>query len=124
MSGTVVRILHDYRDFIGIAASSFLLLVLLVRFWDRVSLWYLNLWYSLPFIGKLARLARVHRAPAPGDDWHQSERTLCNDYKTFVRVKDRRQFLECKTYLKKAGDSGRSPLPFGIWVLIAVLVFV
>jgi hypothetical protein len=81
-------------------------------------------WYSLPLLGKLARLARVHRAPQAADDWHQSERTLCNDYKRFVRVKDRRQFLECKTYLKKAGDSGRRPLPFGIWLLIAGLVFV
>jgi hypothetical protein len=124
MSDTLARLLATYSDFIVVVAVTFLFLVLAVRFWDRVSLWCLNLWYSLPVVGKLARLARVHRAPGPTDDWHQSERTLCNDYKRFVRVKDRRQFLDCKTYLKKAGDSGRRPLPSAMWVMIAALVFV
>ncbi len=124
MSSSLAAVLAEYREFLSILASTFVLLILTIRFWDRVSLWFLNFWYSVPLLGKLARLARVHRAPQPADDWHQSERTLCNDYKRFVRIKDRRQFLECKTYLKKAGDSGRSPLPSGMWLLIAALVFV
>jgi hypothetical protein len=124
MSQSLARLLGEYRELLSVLASTFLILILTIRFWDRISLWCLNLWYSIPLLGKLARLARVHRAPQPADDWHQSERTLCNDYKRFVQVKDRRQFLECKTYLKKAGDSGRRPLPLGIWLLIAGLVFV
>ncbi|HEY4214175.1 MAG TPA: hypothetical protein VGM84_22050 [Steroidobacteraceae bacterium] len=124
MSDSLAKLLGEYRDFLSIVATTFLILILAMRYWDRVSLWLLNIWYSIPLCGKLARLARVHRAPHASEDWHQSERTLCNDYKRFVRVKDRRQFLECKTYLKKAGDSGRRPLPFGIWLLIAGLVFV
>jgi len=124
MSQSLATLLGEYRELLSVLATSFVILIVAIRFWDRISLGWLNLWYSIPLLGKLARLARVQRAPQPADDWHQSERTLCNDYKRFVRVKDRRQFLECKTYLKKAGDSGRRPLPLGIWLLIAVLVFV
>jgi hypothetical protein len=117
-------ILSVYRDFVLWGLATGISVILLVRYWDRVALFATNVKYGLPMVGKLARLARVHRAPSEGSDWYQSEKTLCNDYKRFVKVADLRQFLECKTYLKKAGDSGRSPLPVGIWFLIIALVFV
>jgi len=124
MPETFGRILLGYRDFIVVVASVFLALIWVARFWGRMNLWSLNLWYRFPLIGKLARIARVLRTPTSEDQWRQSERKLCNDYKKLLRIKEQRQFLECKTYLKKAGDSGRTPLPFAVWIMIVALVFI
>jgi hypothetical protein len=123
MSGTFGQILHDYREFIMVGLTTALLVVLLVMYWDRVSLWALNVLYSLPLIGRVSRLSSDITKVA-GDEWYKSERKLCSDYKRHVRAQDRQQFLECQMYLEKSGDAGRTPFPFGIWVLIIGLVFV
>lgn len=123
MRHTFAEIIADYRNFIALGISAAILVSLLVRYWDRVSLWWLNLIYSLPLIGKLRRLARdISRSGS--DEWTKSERTLCSDYKKHVKLVDRAQYLECKLYLAKAGDAGRSTFPIAIWVLIVTLVFV
>ncbi|HUA90153.1 MAG TPA: hypothetical protein VL994_12010 [Steroidobacteraceae bacterium] len=123
MKHTLAQVIADYRDFIALGLSSALLAAVLARYWDRVSLWWLNFLYGLPLVGKLRRLSRdISRSG--NDEWTKSERTLCSDYKKHVRMVDRAQYLECKLYLAKAGDAGRSTFPLAIWVLIVSLVFV
>lgn len=123
MIHNLAQIIADYRNLIGLGLSIALLVIMLARYWDRVSLWWLNLLYALPLIGKLRRLARdISRSGS--EEWTKSERTLCSDYKKHVRLVERAQYLECKLYLAKAGDAGRSTFPVAIWILIVALVFV
>lgn len=123
MSQSFSEILSTYSNFIAFALATALLVVIVVRYWDRVSLWWLNVIYSLPVVGKLRRLSRdIGRARE--DAWSKSERTLCMDYKRHLKVADQNQYLECQLYLEKAGDAGRTPFPIAIWILIVGLVFV
>lgn len=116
-------IFSAYRDFILFGASTALLVILLVRYWARVSLWWMNVVYSFPIIGKISRTRKDFRMDAE-NRWYQSERSLLSNYSKFIKINDRRGYLECKTYLQKAQDHGRTPIPIFIWALIVLLVFV
>jgi len=123
MATTFAQILSAYRGVIGFVLATTLLVILMIKYWDRMSLWWLNVVYSFPMIGKLKRLSRDISKPRE-DEWSKSERTLCMDYKRHVKVVSQAQYLECRLYLEKAGDAGRTPFPIAIWVLIVGLVFV
>lgn len=95
----------------------------MVMLWDKIKWWWLNTWYSFPVIGKIATLAKDTNRP-DADGWHKAELTLCRDYKKFMRLRSEADFNEKVSYLTKARDLGRSPMPKLIWILTAAMVLV
>jgi len=98
--------------------------VVLSLMWDRLKWWWLNTWYAFPVIGKLARLSKDLHQSTDGSGWYKSERTLCQDYKSFIQVQSEYDFNQRMTYLQKAGDNGRTTTPLAIWILVVGFVFV
>lgn len=97
--------------------------IAMMLLWDKLKWWWLNTWYSFPVIGKLASLSGdINKAAETG--WFKGERTLCRDYKKFIRIQDEHDFNEKITYLTKAGDLGRSETPKWIWLLTVSMVVV
>jgi len=92
--------------------------------WEQVKWWAHNTWYSFPFIGVIARLSRDTNKDSTRKDWFVSEKKLCSDYKTFITVQSQHEFMENINYLTLAGDDGRTPMPFFIWILTFSLVIV
>ena len=108
------------------AIQSLLALVLLVAiyftFKFRIDLWWLNFWYSLPVIGKTARLSKDSSRYAKDNSWTNSERTLCNDYAQFVHLAGEEEFNKRIDYMAKAGDTGRSPTPGWLFLVLGLLI--
>jgi hypothetical protein len=88
----------------------------------RVRFWWMNFWYSLPVIGKLARLSRDNTRTSRDQSWTNGERTLCHDYKQFLHLTTESEFRKRLVYLSKAHDLGRTPLPGWLILLLATLV--
>jgi hypothetical protein len=108
------------------ALESLISLVLLVAIYAtfkfRIDLWWLNFWYSLPLIGKTARLSKESTRYARDKSWTNSERTLCNDYKRFIHLSSEEEFNKRIDYLSKANDTGRSPTPGWLFLVLGVLI--
>jgi hypothetical protein len=98
--------------------------VFIATFWEQVKWWWHNTYYSLPLIGGIARLSKDSNRDAANANWFKAEKTLCRDYKKFVRIQDEHDFKESITYLTKAGDNGRKPTPGWIWALTILLIVV
>lgn len=97
--------------------------LMIMLMWNKMKWWWHNTWYSFPVIGKIASLSGdMNSAQEPG--WFKAERTLCRDYKKFIRIQDEHDFNEKNTYLAKSGDLGRKETPLWIWILTIVMVFV
>ncbi len=126
------------KDFFSTMSSVWLALaaiVLLILFlwknWEKVSWWWLNVWYSFPLIGKISQLAKDTskwiKKNSPDDEdyqgWYKSELTLCGKFFKFLPTIDEDHFKKMEDYLSKAGDAGRTPMPWQAWVLSALLVF-
>jgi len=92
--------------------------------WPNVRWWWHNTWYSLPLIGKISSLSKDPNKDPVDTAWFKVEKTLCRDYKQFIRIQDEQDFDEKITYLTKAGDIGRRSTPKLIWILTVALVFV
>lgn len=104
--------------------SVMLALVVMSLMWTKVKWWWHNTWYSFPLIGKINGLSRDANQDSSDPSWFKAEKTLCRDYKKFIRIQDEHDFNEKVTYLTKAGDNGRKDTPSLIWVLTIALVFV
>jgi hypothetical protein len=104
--------------------SVVLAMVVIALNWPKVRWWWHNTWYSMPLIGRIARLSKDANEDRSDPPWRKAEKTLCRDYKKFIRIQDEHDFNEKITYLTKAGDIGRRATPHLIWVLVAALVFV
>ncbi|MYN02441.1 hypothetical protein GTP41_10050 [Pseudoduganella sp. DS3] len=98
--------------------------VVIMLLWEKVKWWWFNTWVSFPVVGRIARLSRDPSADQSFPGWYTAERTLCQEYKDFAHIQDEHDFNEKKTYLKKAGDNGRSAMPGWIWALTVAMVFV
>ncbi|QLG89372.1 hypothetical protein HQ393_14585 [Chitinibacter bivalviorum] len=97
--------------------------IAIMLLWEKLKWWWHNTWYSFPVIGKLASLSGdINKSSEPG--WFKGERTLCRDYKKFIRIQDEHDFNEKIAYLTKAGDLGRSETPKWIWLLTISMVVV
>ena len=92
--------------------------------WTKVKWWWHNTWYSFPIVGKINGLSKDTNRDTTDSSWFKAEKTLCRDYKKFIRIRDEHDFNEKITYLTKAGDNGRIDTPRLIWVLTVALVFV
>jgi hypothetical protein len=111
----------------GIAWSlvSFMIALVALSFlWNKVIWWWHNTWYSFPLIGKINSLSGDTNRDTTDSSWFKAEKTLCRDYKKFIRIQDEHDFNEKVTYITKAGDNGRKNTPNLIWVLTVALVFV
>jgi hypothetical protein len=104
--------------------SVMLALVAMVTLWEKIKWWWHNTWYSFPLIGRIARLSGDGNMDTSNSGWYKAERTLCRDYKKFIRIQDEHDFNEKITYLTKAADIGRSETPKWIWLLTIAMVFV
>lgn len=91
--------------------------------WDKVKWWWLNTWYKLPLMGKVATLAR-DESGKDEQGWSKPERTLCQDYQKFLMLQDELDFREKKAYLRKATETSRKEMPKLMWALVITLVFV
>lgn len=98
--------------------------VLFISYWDKVKWFAMNFWYGFPLIGKTARLARDDTRDTSNPGWFKSERALCSDYKQYIGVKSEEEFNRYNSYLERAGDIGRKPLPGIMWLLIIAMVIV
>lgn len=103
--------------------SLLLALAVIALLWQKVKWWWLNTWYKMPLIGKLANLSR-DRSGKDDDGWSRAERTLCHDYMKFMQIQDEHDFNEKKTYLRYATENSRKNMPPLLWVLVCLLVFV
>ncbi|PVY76129.1 hypothetical protein C7414_110127 [Cupriavidus alkaliphilus] len=113
------------NDNLAALNSALALAVLLVVYLGnkfRIDFAWMNLWYSLPLIGKIARLSRDTTRFAKDKSWTLSERTLCDAYKQFIHFTTEEEFNKRLTYLSKAHDLGRSPTPGWMMGLLCVLV--
>ena len=99
-------------------------LVAVSLLWAKVIWWWHNTWYSFPIIGKISSLSNDTNRDTTDNSWFKAEKTLCRDYKKFIRIQDEHDFNEKVTYLTKAGDNGRKNTPSLIWILTVALVFV
>jgi hypothetical protein len=88
----------------------------------KIDFLWLNFWYSLPVIGKLARLSQDSTRLSSDQSWTNAERTLCHDYKQFIHLTTPHEFRQQLNYLRKAQDNGRTPLAGWLTLLLAVLV--
>lgn len=88
----------------------------------RVRFWWMNFLYSLPVIGKLARLSQDNTRASRDQSWTNAERTLCHDYKQFLHLTTESEFRKRLVYLSKAHDLGRTPLSGWVIILLAILV--
>lgn len=102
--------------------SLVLLIAIYATFKFRIDLWWMNFWYGLPLIGKTARLANDSSRYAKDKSWTNSERTLCADYKRFVHLTSEAEFNKRIDYMAKAGDTGRSPTPTWLFLVLGLLI--
>ncbi|MFO6424082.1 hypothetical protein [Motilimonas sp. KMU-193] len=125
---SILPILHEYRLIIGLVLSILTTAILLTIWWDKVSFWWLNVWYGFPLIGKGARLASDYESKTLVDnvEWFNSEQVLCDAFSEhYDKVnKDVELFKKSQNYLGKVTEDGRNNLHALGWVLIASLVFV
>jgi hypothetical protein len=117
-------LIHTYPVLLWTLVYTLVAALVISLLWDKLKWWWLNTWYSFPAIGKLNSLSKDLHQLQDGSGWFKSERTLCQDYKTFVQVQSEYDFEQRMTYLHKAGDNGRSLTPLAIWVLVIGFVFI
>ena len=124
----IFSMLNEYRIIVGLVLTLVVTAVIISLWWDKVSFWWLNVWYSMPLIGKESALTRDYESKTKiaGTDWLAAEATLCSDFAShYEKVdKDEEMFNKSQDYLAKATENGRNNLHFLGWLLIAALVFV
>lgn len=112
-----------YWQLLSVILATSLLLIYIARSnWDAVSLWYTNLRYRMPLIGKLGGLSKDE---SNNGRWFTSEAVVCEDYAVhFERYEaDGEYYDKCKDYLAIMGESGRKDLSWYHYVgLFFVLV--
>ena len=122
---SALQFLHDYSLASSVVLSLFTLNLLMWYWWEKLSFWWLNVWYAFPVIGKESRLSRDDNIIQHGDEpWFTSEITLCRDYYQHYQKfeRDPSIFQKSQDYLKKANETGRNNLHLLGWVVIFLLV--
>ena len=99
--------------FVVVAIATFLLFWYVINNTFQGKLFY----YRLFKLGPLSKKVSVDP-----DGWTKGENTMCGDFKKFIPAMDRFEFENSKEYIKKAGDLGRSPIPFWLIVVIGLLI--
>ncbi|AWN15827.1 hypothetical protein [Salinisphaera sp. LB1] len=121
---SILSLINDYRIIIGAILVALLTIVAIHRWWETVSLWWLQVTCSLPLIGKNAVYARRSGFDSQ-TQWFHGEKNLCEAYAPHYSKSDLSPefFDHCKSYLRKAREIGRNTLPLAGWAGLAVMVF-
>jgi len=121
MLNGMLNILQAYWVFISIVFTATVAFLVYRANANEISYRLMNWWYSVPWIGRTARLSGdLTRSTKPG--WLRAEQTLCADYRKHIRPVSRAMFDNYLTYLRKAHDLGRRPLPLWMWLFLGVLL--
>jgi hypothetical protein len=105
------------------------LTVIVMKWWEQVRYFVLNVRYGFPWIGRVASAARKPQSPVAsyrGVTWYASERMVCADYLPHYRNFDDRCdpvfFERCEDYLNKTGQLGRKEKGLLLWLATFALV--
>ncbi|MFP1752896.1 hypothetical protein ACLECX_09495 [Lonsdalea quercina] len=103
------------------------LTLVVIRWWNTVSYFFLNLAASFPLIGHIARLSRSHEPRRPGTgnkEWYPSEEALCAKYYAYHQTtsRDASFYRRCVDYLDKVEERGRKPTGIVLWLCSIALV--
>jgi hypothetical protein len=126
----LTTLFNEYRMLVSALLTTLTLIVMITIWWDKVSFWCLNVYYSLPLIGRENRLSKDYETTvkSKGHDqtWLNSETLLCAEFAShYEKVnKDEELFAKSQDYLGKVTENGRKNLHAIGWILIAALVFV
>jgi hypothetical protein len=114
--------LTQYSSMITSVISLVILMVIYFAFKYKINLWWLSFWYSVPIIGKMARISKDTTRYGKDKAWTNSERTLCDDYNQYMRYISPAELDRRLVYLAKAHDLGRTPLPVWLLAVLGLLV--
>lgn len=103
------------------------LMIIVIRWWDQVSYFFLNLMSSLPLFGYITRLSRSHeprRRGTGGLAWYPAEEAICAKYWQYYKTSnlDADFYLRCVNYLNKVDERGRKPTGIILWCVSIALV--
>jgi hypothetical protein len=105
------------------------LAVIVMKWWDQVRYFMLNVRYGFPWLGRVASAARKPQSPDVsyrGITWYASERMVCADYHPHYRnlddCCDPVFFERCEDYLNKTGQLGRKEKGVLLWLATFALV--
>jgi len=121
---TLADALTAYRLVIWPLLSLMMLIIVIIRWWDRVEYFFAKLAIGFPFIGLVARSARQAQETVGDTPWYHSERELCARYYRFYERanKDAAFFDKCANYLNKLEERGRKPTGIALWIASIFLV--
>ena len=110
-----------YRVWVLAVISTIILILLVIKFWDKIKFWWLCTWMSFPLIGGIAKLSK---SKTKKDKWYDSERVLCDKfYRYYISFdKDGKMYDNSVSYLNKIDEIGRKPLPIFMLIVIFALV--
>lgn len=114
--------LSAYGTVIGIITSLCVIgLIMFTPYGERIRFWWMDFRYTMPFFGKIKRLAKDPTRSADGR-WMNAERHLCGDYNKYIHFIGEPVFRNHIEFLRRSNDLGRSPTPLWAIVLLGVLV--
>lgn len=114
--------LSAYGTVIGVITGLFVIaLTMFSPYGERVRFWWMDFWYTFPWIGKIKRLSKDPTRSADGR-WMNAERHLCGDYNKYIHFIGEPVFRNHIEFLRRANDLGRSPTPLWAIILLGVLV--
>lgn len=114
--------LNQYMHTIATLVSLAILVAIYFTFKYQINLWWLSFWYSIPVIGKMARISKDTTRYAKDKAWTNAERTLCDDYNQYMKYISPTELHKRLVYLAKAHDLGRTPLPVWLVSVLGLLV--
>lgn len=121
---SILSAINEYRILLGAIVLTIVAGILIKKFWDQVSFFWLRIEMNTPLIGKISRLSKQ-----PGRDesgWFHAEKDLCGQFRPYFADVDKspKFYDNCKSYLRKVGELGRKNLGFFGWLAICVMVFI
>lgn len=121
---SILSAINEYRIILGAIVLTIVAALLIKKFWDQVSFFWLRTKMNMPVIGKISRLSKQ-----PGRDesgWFHAEKDLCGEFRPYFADVDKspKFYDNCKSYLRKVGELGRKKLGFLGWLAICVMVFI
>ena len=125
---TLSTALAAYRYVVWPLVGLMVLAIVVMRWWDEVKYFFLNLGCSFPVVGYVASASRRSQVEGreEGSDttWYKTERELCAKYHRFYeRVnKDAAFYEKCANYLNKVEERGRKPTGMVLWIASIFLV--
>ncbi len=100
-------------------------IVLLYKYWNDIFFWRMNYFYRWPLIGRMSSHKKnLHLDAKTG--WFDGEKQLCADfYPMYWKYAQKSEgfYEDCKDYLAKASETGRTPIPKLRSIVLWLFVF-